>query len=108
MTRAEPVLVSHGWLAREKGEAGPVLSFPGPVPPPHCAIPVERTLMAMHEETRFSLVNDKRLPTDKVFAYQDFGRGTFTYRVKKEPQVVDINGKSVRLLQLEVLSAEIS
>jgi hypothetical protein len=60
----------------------------------------------MHDGSRFSLVGDKRLPTDKVFAYQDFGTGRFTYRVKAEKQI-EINGKPARLYVLEIQSAEL-
>ena len=60
----------------------------------------------MGEEFRFSLTNDKRLVTDKELAYNEFGTGTFAFRVKGE-QTLELRGKPVRLFFLEVLSAEI-
>jgi hypothetical protein len=50
----------------------------------------------MSEEFRFSLTNDKRLVTDKELAYNEFGTGTFAFRVKGE-QTLELRGKPVRL-----------
>jgi hypothetical protein len=61
----------------------------------------------MHDGNRYSLVGDKRLPTDKILGYQDFGEGRFTYRVKAEKDI-QVHGKPMRLFILEIQSAELT
>jgi hypothetical protein len=58
-------------------------------------------------KTRFSLVSDKRLVTDRELKYNDFGEGNFKYRVKGV-QMVEVGGELVGVYILEILSAELT